>query len=660
MISIIFELLNQPADTIKSLIDRINPTNTISLNEIQNALDLIVILGLILIMIKPLLWTYQQIKQLCKENNRWRKKYLEKHILPEFLIYRNERKKSYYINTKIQSENPSKYDDPVNARPNALDKDFISHFITSVLKHDNPNRLYCLLAGSGMGKSTALVNLFISYIEYYKKSNIPFEIRLFSLANSDVLSSISKIENKNETILLLDALDENIEAVANVNDFMNKLEESCRNFRFVILSCRTQFFEDDEAQLKESKLIRDTSNKGFAAYNTFYISPFNDKEIKDYIHRVFPIWKIWKIWKRRRANSIINNKACRNLLIRPMILSHISHLVNADREYKSSIDIYDAIVDYWLEREVVLSKPNERQEKKQVLRKLSLFLAENIYTHKEERKGYYINKEDFKDFLTQHGVDKELQFRERSLINRDSIGYIKFSHKSFLEYFIAYLCADGLMYLPDFSEMDVTQTMYLELCKKLFQQNSQINGNDIVFSPFKNKKHRGEITIVKNKNFQMRWLDFLEIELIITKSSIIKDVLKDDNLLWYKNVKHLYIVTNSTNIEYVKFLSKLPSLRFLSIRGDIGMKKGKYIEKIHQKFPNITLETNGFLVIDRGVLVSNSTGLLINSDLAYYLRDTSFNDLHHIQTIQRIYYPKESNQVIKDNKYVVHYSMGND
>lgn len=602
MIDLIFELINQSASGIEEWLNRISNGNiNISHDIIQNCLDVMVIIIIfILIFIKPLKSGIRN----KRENKRWRIKYIDDNLHPSFNQYVNERlKEKCYINTRIQLDTPSKYEEPYAAIANSVSSDFISQFIDKIFKDNNINgHLYCILAGSGMGKSTALVNLFISYISHYKQNKMPYDIRLFSLANGDVIESIKKVDRKYRTILLLDALDENIEAVDNLELFMDKLETACKDFKFVLLSCRTQFFPNEEAQLKESKLINDGTHKGYVAYTTFYISPFNDNEVKTYIKRVFTFLQFGK---RKKAMKIINKEDCKYLLVRPMILSHIKQLVNDKREYNSTIDIYDAIVDYWLDREVGREPNDIRLERKKLLRDLSEKLAENIYSHKDERKGYYIEDKDFYEFLLNNNVNNEyVHFRERSLINRDAVGYIKFSHKSFLEYFIAYNCVFGKMYISDFSSIDVAKKMYMELCKKKCEEFLNQDGNQIQYSQQKKEKFNNLITLFRVKDFRSRWLDCMENIHLTTTSKILTDILKEDNLIWYNNINILDIHINDSNIQYLKLLKKFSNIHTIRIRGDIGMKKKIYIDKLCKMFPNITIGINNEIVVTEGLIIN--------------------------------------------------------
>ena len=612
MFEIIFEILKVPAKEISKWLSRItNNKVEIPENNIQNIIDISIAVFIIFLFILCLYMIISFISKIIKrqiEKRNKREKYIDDNIPLELISYKIERlKNNTYINTRIQTEDPSMYEEPSSALSNTISSDFITHFIEKVFKKENiEGRLYCVLAGTGMGKTTALVNIFISYIKKYGNiDSMPFKIRIFSLTDGEVLNSISNVKDQCNTILLLDALDENVEAVSNLNNFMESLEYTCKNFRFVVVSCRTQFFPDEYSQLKESKLIKDGKYKGYAAYTTFYISPFNENEIEKYIKKVF---NVFNYKKRKKALSIFKNKEYSNLLVRPMILSYIKELVNDNNQYTKVIEIYDGIVNYWLEREVGRFDVSNREKYKELLRKLSIKLAENIYLNREARKGYYISKNDFDGFIEVNDVDTNIiKFRERSLINRDSFGFIKFSHKSFLEYFIAYLCVVGDMYIIDYTGIDLTLKMYHELCERYLKKENKLE--QIKISTYEDNKTK--IAITKLKNIKMRWLDYLCPSHVSTMSKLIKNILIEDDLLWYKTVQILDIYINETDHEYLKYIYKFMNLQKIIIHGDIGMKKNKFIDKLKQIISGVTL------IYNNNIILLNGENVLENSKLHY-------------------------------------------
>lgn len=107
-----------------------------------------------------------------------------------------------------------------------------------------------------MGKSTFSADLFYQYINKYNQRNIPFPINILYLGDSDVIDKIldlSKKEYACESILILDALDKNVDATKDISSFIKKIDLITYIFKFVIITGRTQLFQDDVSEPSEGK-----------------------------------------------------------------------------------------------------------------------------------------------------------------------------------------------------------------------------------------------------------------------------------------------------------------------------------------------------------------------------------------------------------------------
>jgi hypothetical protein len=601
----------------------------VSIDLIGSVFNIIIFIAILIFIVKCGKTMLNWISNVFTEHNRWRKRYIKDHLNIAFLSYNTKESRQKYIQTRIQNEAPSNYEELEDSNVNSISENFIQKFLDAILIESNTRRLYCILADSGMGKSTALVNLFTSYINKYKQTTIPFEIRILSLADDNVLDNINKIDNQQKTILLLDALDENIEAVENHNIFLAKLEKTFVNFRFVVITCRTQFFPSEQEQLKQSKLIKeDGETKGFAAYNTFYVSPFNDEEISQYLNRVFGKRNFRKetIERRKRADEIIENPKCRSLIVRPMILAHIEQLAKDDRDYHMAIDIYDAMVDYWLNREVGRMAETQKESRKELLRKLSSELAQDIFNNRTERRGYYINKDDFETFLNSRDLSNDtLHFRERSLLNRDGAGLVKFSHKSFLEYFLAQNYFNDASAIDDLSGMDFLKVLYDELCIKYINE-SFVDGNVLYHAIERNviyeNKHKSvimpfiSIVIKKIGSLKLRYLEGVHANKLHLSDNISPNIF-NETYDWMLNIYALEIDTKN-RITNLNLIRKFPNLSYLFINSNVGMSNGKLISQVTKTHPNITLVLNNKCIVDKGnlsideLLLSSSTIIKIN------------------------------------------------
>lgn len=134
--------------------------------------------------------------------------------------------------------------------------------------------------------------------------------------------------------------------------------------------------------------------------------------------------------------------------MRPMLLNYINDFVEADRNFNYSYEIYEVLIEKWIESESKKSGIRKKYGSEGKYRKLLLdffpALAINLYEKREARGGFFISKEELiknpdglqisdieADYLT------EIEIRSKSLLSRKANGKYKFSHKSILEYFLA-------------------------------------------------------------------------------------------------------------------------------------------------------------------------------------------------------------------------------
>lgn len=312
----------------------------------------------------------------------------------------------------------------------------IKYILKEILNRKNrlDKKRFMILGGSGMGKSTFSAALYYKYINkyFYKKS--PYPIYVKSLMDSSVFEDISKIvSSMNETdlkqsIIILDALDENFEASRDVYGFIERIEKATRDFRTVIITCRTQFFEKDESIPNKLTIKKPGGEKRTLDYDLIFISPFKKSEARKYLRKKYR-FNILKYIKARK----VSNK-CSDILSRPMILSFIDVLLDIDDiDGITPFEIYSKIIDNWFDHEIEIQPIS-----KSVLYSFSKEIALYILNKWKENESAALSSNEYNMFLDHHGINEDpYSFRSRSLINRTVGGDIKFSHKSIWEYFIS-------------------------------------------------------------------------------------------------------------------------------------------------------------------------------------------------------------------------------
>ena len=394
-------------------------------------------------------------KRLFPQNRKWRKDYLSK-IPNDFKDERSLDK--IYIQPYFTFLPKEEKDKEPQVPPKQLLNDF---FIQEVfVKNSDKDKVYCLLGDTGTGKTAALVHLFADYINSHKKSNLPYEVRILSLRNKDVFDNINAIEKeeREKYILLLDALDEN--PMANdpefFTEFSENLNNACRDYRFVIYTCRPQFFKDKEA---ETGLVQATDGNEWIFATRLRLSPFDDQQVESFLNQVFGPSETEL---RQKADQLLEKREF--IDIRPLVLTHIRDIVQNNREIHNTLDLYDSIVESWFTREMKKISPIDLERRVFLWWQVTSQVASYIYMNKvgqelsltvdELREA--IGHDEWTELLNSMGIKTENEqpdsmdlelFRRRSLLTRIDNKYL-FTHKSFYEYFMAY------RFFLDYEEVD--------------------------------------------------------------------------------------------------------------------------------------------------------------------------------------------------------------
>jgi hypothetical protein len=281
-----------------------------------------------------------------------------------------------------------------------------------------------LLADSGMGKTTLLLNY---YARHCRQRRPSFNLAIVSLASNTADKKIDSLTSRSETVLLLDAFDEDTLAIQDHRQRLATILEETEDFQHVLITCRTQFFERSDEIPRETGLVRiGITSPGQEREYTFlklYLSVLSDEQVHSYLKRRFPFWRISQ---RNKANSI--SLKIPDLRMRPMLLANIQDMLNSGTPCEYSVQIYESMIKAWLIRE-------EPRIDAVSLRKFSEDIAVEIYTKREERGSDRIPPDEAMQLASNRGIElQSWQLRGRSLLNRDAEGNLKFSHRTIMEY----------------------------------------------------------------------------------------------------------------------------------------------------------------------------------------------------------------------------------
>ena len=189
---------------------------------------------------------------------RWLRNYLDRRSLKKRLgaeLYTREdivRATKYYIKPDCQDVDPSQEEDirAVHAVKNKL-----FETVDDLLAKAEKFKYLIVLADSGMGKTAFVLNYYARHWRSGSRRR-KFKIALVPLGIKEADSQIQKIKDQSDTVLFLDAFDEDTRAIQNHRLRLAKLLDLCENFRQVLITSRTQFFEKEEEIPRETGLIK--------------------------------------------------------------------------------------------------------------------------------------------------------------------------------------------------------------------------------------------------------------------------------------------------------------------------------------------------------------------------------------------------------------------
>lgn len=327
----------------------------------------------------------------------------------------------YYIPTRGQDIDPCDQEEIREDNGTFLSEPLIPFFCHTALTDRSHGRYYMILADSGMGKSTFMVSLYRKYL-----LGNPFrakkKIVLIPLTLRRCLQRIEKVEDKENTILLLDALDENRRAMQQYESFFQDLLDVTENFYKVVITCRTQFFPNRMSEPDHAGWIQvGVGNKAERIYKK-YLSPFSDEDVRVYLKKRYRFRRDFQ----KKASDIVHKVPA--LMARPVILNWMDFLCDSPRNYKNTFSIYTTIIDKWIEREDLGNSANK-------LKDLSVAIANYMLRNATTT----MPAEQVEEIARSKDIRLEpIIAKSRSLLNRNSKGEYKFAHRSFLEYLIVY------------------------------------------------------------------------------------------------------------------------------------------------------------------------------------------------------------------------------
>ncbi|MGH7454796.1 MAG: NACHT domain-containing protein, partial [bacterium] len=384
-----------PPDTTRSFLETLaNPNNLLAL--------IATVVGIIASVIGMVAIVLPWLKQ-WRDRRSLRRRLGATLYTPEDI----ERATRHYIRPHCQSIDPAQ--GPEISGVYASREDLFSA-IDRLLDQPAESKYLLLLADSGMGKTSFLLNYYARYLRRFRK---PFHVQVIPTGIRDADARIQQIENKSDTVLFLDALDEDTLAIVDHRQRILDLCNLTREFRRVFMTCRTQFFPRAEEEPRRTGVVKLTSisagREGEYIFHKLYLSPFDDGQVKKYLRRRYTFWR-WL--KRRRAKQVADKIP--QLTARPMLLAHIDDLLASGREFNYSFQLYEEMVEAWLTRE----EGRVEGLQKEPLREFCERLAIELFARRQAEGGERLPYDAIEPLAQKFGVKLEgWKLSGRSLLN---------------------------------------------------------------------------------------------------------------------------------------------------------------------------------------------------------------------------------------------------
>ncbi|MDP4301580.1 NACHT domain-containing protein [Leptothrix discophora] len=333
------------------------------------------------------------------------------------------------------------------------------------VRNSSGPRHLLIIADAGVGKTTLLLNL----VARPERLGNDVKVVLLPLKSNDLAQQIGRIPLPSQTVLLLDAFDEQYDrelGSVKIGGLQPVLERAA-GFRRVIVTCRSTLFASDTEVPTDTGLTgsgpRPAGDSGTLKFLRWYLMPFDDARVKKYLQLRIPFWCLGR---RRRVMQHVQRLS--PLMRRPMLLKLVHELRDDWQGGNEIYPLFEHVVNGWFVRESAWFK-------NQFLERASRIMAVHIYSQRDRRRKDSISAGEIDDLIESSGLldagssdlsqgarrAEQWKFKTRSLMvrARGATGYVdaeyKFSHQAILEFFVvqALIAGDARVQLCSFTPL---------------------------------------------------------------------------------------------------------------------------------------------------------------------------------------------------------------
>lgn len=387
-------------------------------------------------------------------------------LKPYYDLHEIEQATQNYIPTRYLRLGPGQ----ASHAPAAAQPDESRKLIPFLLERDLSEEVsqVLVMADSGIGKTTFMLNLYQT-CAFDKKYQRPVE--LFPLRDPETMKLVAALPKREQLTLLLDGFNEDPQAITNYETRLQAIIEQTKGFGQVIITCRTRFFSNELSQPIEVYL-QQADTEAHRAFVSFYLSTFSEEEVRRYIKKKY---SVWNRNKRRRAMEIIDQAP--HLMEQPLLLSFAEDLLDGQRSYRHTYEIYEDLITTWIARAAYPQPPERRERFQQSLYDLMLDLSMALYHKHHGGEGLFLSEGDVLALIERHNLrSEEIRADGRSLFNYYANQGYKFTHNSIMEYFLAQEAYHNPDFMREVSFAGLDQAQRFLLEQMITHDMAQVEG----------------------------------------------------------------------------------------------------------------------------------------------------------------------------------------
>nr|VFK28952.1 MAG: Formylglycine-generating enzyme, required for sulfatase activity, contains SUMF1/FGE domain [Candidatus Kentron sp. MB]VFK33430.1 MAG: Formylglycine-generating enzyme, required for sulfatase activity, contains SUMF1/FGE domain [Candidatus Kentron sp. MB]VFK76164.1 MAG: Formylglycine-generating enzyme, required for sulfatase activity, contains SUMF1/FGE domain [Candidatus Kentron sp. MB] len=205
-----------------------------------------------------------------------------------------------------------------------------------------------LLSEDGMGKTSLLMLIkLVHFAGFWPRQ---YDCQLLKLGK-DTLDAIWQHPDKANTVLLLDALDEDPLGWNDIKARTQEILEASRDYYRVIISCRSRPLLDAAGYLSDHP---EQIRIGNDAYPLVFLTLFDEDQVADYLARRFPNHPCDIFFRcsksiREQAQHLVNEME--SWRFPPLLLAHVHDILAAGPRSAEPYALYLALFKTWIARE---------------------------------------------------------------------------------------------------------------------------------------------------------------------------------------------------------------------------------------------------------------------------------------------------------------------